>query len=147
MADSIQFSVKDMVSPALFKMINDGNRKKVLAAGGTVLARDTRLTWKEPGRRPAPWAPLAEKTVKRKGHDKLLYDTGKLRDSIRMSPPTPSQVEIDTDTPYAIYHQRGTGKMPARPFIPVLPSGRLTPQTERECGAAMEAAIRATLPK
>lgn len=39
MADAIQFSVKDMVSPALFEMISDGNRKKVLAAGGTVLAK------------------------------------------------------------------------------------------------------------
>ena len=147
MADSIQFSVKDMVSPALFKMISDGNRKKVLAAGGLVLARDTRLTWKESSRRPAPWPPLAEKTVRRKGHGKLLYDTGKLRDSIRMDPPTANEAKVGTDAPYAIYHQKGTGKMPARPFIPVSPEGKLTPQTERACGAAMEAAIRASLPK
>jgi Mu-like prophage protein gpG len=85
--------------------------------------------------------PLSEKTVKRKGNAKLLYDTGKLRDSIRMDPPTANEVKVGTDATYSIYHQRGTSKMPARPFIPVLPSGKLTDQTARECGAAMEAAI------
>jgi HK97 gp10 family phage protein len=41
-------------------------------------------------------------------------DTGRLRDSIQMAPQGRG-VRVSTDTPYAVYVEWGTSKMPARP--------------------------------
>lgn len=139
---SIAFSVRDLLSPSLIGAAGADALRRALLAGGTVLARDARLTWKEPARRPGPWAPLAPSTIRRKGHDKILYDTGRLRDSISIGEVTPSSATVGTDAPYAPYHQFGTKKMVARPFIPAGPDGKLTAQTEAEIAAAMTAAIR-----
>lgn len=142
---SINLSVRDMLSPSLLKAASPDTLRRALEAGATVLARDARLSWKEPGRRPGPWAPLAASTIKRKGHDKILYDTGRLRDSITLGEVTPASATAGTDATYSIYHQLGTKSMAARPFIPVNGAGQLTAQTEAEIAAAMEEALRSAV--
>lgn len=47
---------------------------------------------------------------------KVLTDTGRLRRSIR-AVAYANRVEIGTRVRYALYHQEGTRKMPARPFL------------------------------
>lgn len=140
---AVGISVRDLITPALRRLMSGEAAKRALRAGAMVLARDTRLAWKEPGRRPAAWAPLAAATVKRKGHGTILVDTGHLKDSITLGEVTERQATVGTDAPYALYLQMGTKSMAARPFVPVTGAGELTGQAGREIGAAMEAAIRA----
>ncbi len=47
---------------------------------------------------------------------KVLTDTGRLRRSIRAKAYA-DRVEIGTNVKYALFHQEGTRKMPARPFL------------------------------
>lgn len=141
----IEINVRDLISPKLIKLASDATMKKALEAGGTVLARAARLSWPEPARRPEPWAPLAASTVKRKGHDKLLYDTGKLRDSITLGDVTDTRATVGTDAPYSIFHQLGTKKMSARPFIPVDSRGALELTAEVDIRRAMEGVIEAAV--
>lgn len=74
-----------------------------------------------------PWAALAEATVAdrvRAGyppHDTLIRE-GRLRDSLIKRPLgierlRPHELTAGTAVPYAVFHQRGTKKMPARPLI------------------------------
>lgn len=140
---SISFNVRDMISPSLLGAASADTLRRALQAGGTVLARAARLSWPEPGRRPVPWAPLAASTVRRKGHDKLLYDTGRLRDSITLGTVTDRTATVGTDAPYSIFHQMGTKRMDARPFIPADGQGGLTPQAAGEIKDVMEGVIRA----
>lgn len=62
------------------------------------------------------WADLKPATWARKNSPKILYETGKLRKSVRVTA-SRGGLEIDATAPYAVYLQRGTSKMPARPFI------------------------------
>lgn len=70
-----------------------------------------------------PWAPLAASTVKRKGHDVILSDTGKLGtsllgesgDSIRDV--GDRHLTFGTDVEYSGFLQEGTGKMPGREHV------------------------------
>lgn len=140
---SIGFNVRDMISPSLLGAASADTLRRALQAGGTVLARAARLSWQEPGRRPVPWAPLAASTIRRKGHDKLLYDTGHLRDSITLGIVTDRTATVGSDAPYSIFHQMGTKRMDARPFIPADGQGGLTPQAAGEIKDVMEGVIRA----
>lgn len=140
---TVDISVRDLLSPGLASAASRETMRRALEAGGTVLARAARLSWPEPGRRPVPWAPLAASTVRRKGHDKLLYDTGRLRDSITLGMVTDRTATVGTDAPYSIYHQMGTKRMDARPFIPADGQGGLTPQAAGEIKDVMEGVIRA----
>lgn len=135
---------------------------KVLASMATDAIRDAKL-------RPAPWPPLAAstkkgigaaaaKTRKRKaakakaaekavaGHV-LLYRTGALSQSLR---PVASgdTFGVASDRPYAVFHQFGTSKMPARPFVPALGkpgAEKLTPAAEKAVAEAAQAAFDAAL--
>ncbi|MFA7097234.1 MAG: phage virion morphogenesis protein [Gammaproteobacteria bacterium] len=141
----IEINVRDLISPGLIKLASDATMKKALEAGGTVLARAARLSWPEPARRPEPWAPLAASTVRRKGHDKLLYETGHLGDSITLGDVTSREATVGTDAPYSIFHQLGTKRMAARPFIPVDSKGALELTAEVEIRRAMEGVIEAAV--
>lgn len=66
----------------------------------------------------APWAPLAESTIARKGSDKILEETDKLRDGIRVAPTAGAGVQITSEAEYAGFHQVGREDMPARPILP-----------------------------
>lgn len=79
-----------------------------------------------------PWAPIAPSTARRRGRaSPVLYSSGALFASLR-DPGAPGHVE-EADTrsltlgsrlSYALYHQTGTRRMPARPII-VLSGGRV----------------------
>ena len=142
----IGISIRDAISPELIKAASGATMRKALRAGATVLARNTRLAWKEPGRRPLPWADLAASTIKSKGNDTILVDTGHLKDSITIGEVTDKQATVGSDAKYAPYHQFGTKRgLQARPFVPADADGKLTEQAEKEIAAAMEAAIRASI--
>jgi hypothetical protein len=65
------------------------------------------------------WAQLADATVERKGHDAILYDTGTLRDTVRVRPLPGAGIAIELED-YAGFHQTGAPRnnMPARPVLP-----------------------------
>lgn len=71
-----------------------------------------------------------------------LIDTGRLWHSV-----TSQGAAVTSDAPYAKYHQLGTKKMPARPFVPVKPDGSLVPKVERYVKAALEAELAKRLGK
>ena len=62
------------------------------------------------------WPRLAQSTIDRKGFERPLYETGKLKDSIG------HLVEgnvgyVGTNDPVAPYQEFGTSKIPPRPFL------------------------------
>lgn len=73
------------------------------------------------------WSPLAPSTAEQKARlgypPDILVRTGKLKNSLAsMSGDTvrdvqPHMLRLGTTVPYAIYHQKGTRRMPARPPI------------------------------
>ena len=71
-----------------------------------------------------------------------LIDTGRLWHSV-----TSQGAAVTSAAPYAKYHQLGTKKMPARPFVPVKPDGSLVPKVERYVKAALEAELAKRLGK
>ena len=80
----------------------------------------------------APWKPLAESTLKRrrsgKGRGpkaKPLIDTARLRNSANTRA-LPRAIQFGSNVEYAAAQQFGTGRIPARPFLPVEPTGEFT---------------------
>lgn len=67
------------------------------------------------------WAPL-KRGRKRKGKgkrdNKILRDTGRLANSIT-GVAAGNNVIVGTNVEYAAYHQEGTSRIPARPFLPL----------------------------
>jgi HK97 gp10 family phage protein len=63
------------------------------------------------------WPKLSPRTVVRKRTgDRPLLETGKLRNSIKIKPGH-SMATVYSDDPKAGYHEKGTSKMPPRPFM------------------------------
>ena len=68
----------------------------------------------------AAWKPLAPATVARKGHSKILIETGRLKksltggggDAVRAT--SHRGLVFGTSVPYAAYHQSGTTRIPQR---------------------------------
>lgn len=80
----------------------------------------------------APWAPLAQSTIDRKGFSSILVETGALgRSLLHRNDPNAIAVVVDepgrggfsrgTAVEYAGYHQTGTARMPARPAVGLEP--------------------------
>lgn len=73
------------------------------------------------------WKPLAKSTLRQKARlgypSDILVRTGRLMRSLASKTTdtveeiTSRDLRIGTGVPYAIYHQKGTKKMPARPLI------------------------------
>lgn len=67
------------------------------------------------------WKPLSKKYLERKlqvkGTSKILEFHGKLKQSISTRS-TGQYAKVFTGVKYGVYHQTGTRKMPARPFMP-----------------------------
>lgn len=95
--------------------------------GATVASRATRA-FREAALRPSIWA--QRKPSKRDDGHPLLIRSGAMRQSIGWRIAGPDTVRIGSDKQYAIYHQTGTKKMPARPFYPVNRFGMLLPAVE-----------------
>lgn len=70
------------------------------------------------------WHPLSPETVQRKGSDRILEDTGRLRQSIAWRLIGRDAVAVGTNVEYAPYHQSGTHAIPRRPFLPIAEDGR-----------------------
>ncbi len=76
-----------------------------------------------------PWAPLAARTIARKGHSEVLVETGRLRaslvrqtgDSIRdiIKEQFFHGLSFGTSVTYSRYHQEGGGHLPQREHVGV----------------------------
>lgn len=103
----------------------------VLRRGFQMFAQDHSVMFaeqREPAQGPA-WKPLAPSTIRRKGHDTILVETGRLRGSLTSERhsdgireifdnwPDKSVAIFGTDVPYAQYHMQGNERMPARPHV------------------------------
>lgn len=91
-----------------------------------------------------PWRPLAESTVRRKGHRTILVESTRLRRSLT-TPSGDQHVEVSsrelvfgTKVPYAAFHQQGTARMPARPPVGM---------TEQSVDSLAETVANATMEK
>ena len=62
------------------------------------------------------WAPLAESTLAHKSGDTPLLETGQLQGSIEHTLGD-REAWVGTSDRTAIFHELGTSKMPARPFM------------------------------
>lgn len=65
-----------------------------------------------------PWAQLAPATVKQKRTSYILRETLALFNSVRVVVQS-LEVRVLVDAFYAVFHQEGTSKMAARPFVGV----------------------------
>jgi phage virion morphogenesis protein len=69
-----------------------------------------------------PWAPLATATLERKARRgkirKILQEEGNLRTTLSYRA-SAQEVELGSIQPYSTYHQFGTSRMVARPFLGV----------------------------
>lgn len=75
----------------------------------------------------------------------MLVDTGNMRASIMAAG---ASVNVSAASgkdrfPYPAVHQYGSRTVPARPFVPVLPDGKMSPLAEKRLKAAMEDALKA----
>ena len=71
-----------------------------------------------------PWAPLAESTIKKKGHETILIETSALRTSLVDVDGEGNFNEVDSHSltygstvPYALVHEQAHGNRPARPTL------------------------------
>ena len=125
---------KDTLTPSLKRKIASlANPQPVLAAMGSVVVSITMRAFTDASLRPASWAPLAPKTLKRRRAEgrglNALLRTGTLARSPRVSSVTSTTVIVGSDRPYALPQQMGTRRgVPARPFFPFDSSGRPTPK-------------------
>ena len=106
------------------KAVRDRARKaqtlnKPLRKSGLLEEREHKLNFaRESDPDGAGWAPLAASTLRQKRGGGILKETGALSASIAMIGPSGNQVKVASQgVPYGIYHQTGTGKMPARKFM------------------------------
>lgn len=68
------------------------------------------------------WAPLAQSTIDRKGHDTILFETGRLRSSVVGGADHIEDVGGDflvfgSSVEYGVFHDTGTQRMPQRQFV------------------------------
>lgn len=94
--------------------------------------------------RPSPWAPLSKSYAKRVGRPyPTLYLSGDLFRSVRLSV-SDEVATVSWEDEKASWHQEGTSRMPARPFLPIKGAG-LTPLAEMECIKAAQITMDAIL--
>lgn len=139
MANAAFKITKDDVSPLLSAMAHMARHPRpVFLAMGTAFKSLTEGNFNSNGSgfRPAPWPP------KKDGSPATLKKSGLLWHSFRLAV-SDAGATLSNPTPYAAIHQFGSGQMkarrktkhgeievqmniPARPFVPVGPDGRLT---------------------
>lgn len=101
----------------------DFNRRALLAAlAETVRKQTIRRFATKTAPDGSKWAPLKPSSVRgRRTPSDILVDTGRLRNSIA-SKVYGNTAEIGTNVFYGKFHQFGTRKMVARPFLGISPS-------------------------
>ena len=65
----------------------------------------------------APWEPLAESTIRRKGHSKILFETGDMLGSAYTKKTGPKSAVLGIADEKILWHERGTESIPARPVL------------------------------
>lgn len=149
MAQGMTFSFKDSLTPALRQKLEKVRDKRpLLQAGGTMLWQCSLDSWRNETMRLAPWPELAPATVAAKeaaGKTAMLFFEGHMKQSLRVGAPSGDTIEIGSDAFYAPFHQFGTARMPARPFIPMMGNGQLSSAAEKRVFAAMTARLNALL--
>lgn len=113
------------------------NYRPALNEAAAYMERQTKLRFaREEAPDGTPWAPLAESTVRRKlrGYtyrkrrrvkipgkylSTILRETGVLASGIAARPASDTQASVETTAgaEYGIWHQLGTKRMPARPYL------------------------------
>lgn len=64
------------------------------------------------------WEPLAPATVRMKGHDDILFETGEMMDEAGWEVDADNMTaEIYVEDPKIIFHEFGTEKIPKRPVL------------------------------
>lgn len=93
------------------------NLRPALGQVGTYLERKAKVRFvKEQTPDGSKWAPLKPSTLSRKKTRAILRETGNLVNSIAFTVGT-DEVRIKPSAEYGIFHQTGTRKMVARPFM------------------------------
>jgi len=64
----------------------------------------------------APWAPLMQSTIDRKGSSEIMVASGRLADAF-VNTTFGDIARIWNSAPYLVFHQGGTRKMVARPIM------------------------------
>lgn len=100
---------------AVGKKIRD--YRQPMRAVGNLLLSETRANFNsERSPEGSSWAALSPATIERKGHARKLWETGAMYASIGVTIGDKS-AEVYSNDWKASFHQYGTVKMPARPFI------------------------------
>jgi len=140
---ALSVSFRDSLTPALRQKLDAmKDTRPILEAGGFMLKQCALSAWRDEAMRPAPWRPLKPATVERKekaGKTAMLIFERHMQQSLRVGVPSGGKVEVGSDAFYAPFHQFGTGRMPARPFIPMREDGKLVPAAEQKVFSAMRA--------
>jgi phage virion morphogenesis protein len=93
--------------------------RQPMRAVGNILLSETQANFHaERSPNGGGWAALSPVTIERKGHGKKLWETGAMFSAIGVSV-SENSAEIYCSDWKARFHQYGTRKMPARPFIGV----------------------------
>lgn len=140
---------------ALAKVAGAETKSRISEAAATVLQSMAELNFRSDRNRPATWPDFAESTKKsmskkRKKSPKLLIDNATLLRSLSVTEGADG-ASLESAVDYAGYHQYGTKKMPARPFVPVTgeygKEATPTPEAEKRMMKAAEAALKAEMGK
>lgn len=117
---SLSISIKDLgtIRALIDLQKATSDLRPALSRAGTYMERETRLNFaKEQSPDGDAWAGLAASTLRQKKTSAILRETGTLVGSVAKQQVTAKSVTVGASTAYGIYHQTGTSKMPARPFI------------------------------
>lgn len=65
-----------------------------------------------------PWEPLSQETIRRKGHDDILIDSGEMRDSFQSDVDRGAmEARLGSNDRKLVYHEYGTEHIPRRPVL------------------------------
>ena len=122
---TVSFTIKDGISPAidrLMRTVTDWRPYWDDLVKAVYKGSLSAYQQQGPGWKPLKPSTLARRHAKGIMHDRILEVTGRMKRMATRGHETklskfPRYVYIDYLVPYAVYHQTGTRKMPARPFI------------------------------
>ncbi|MGI5868672.1 MAG: hypothetical protein ACOX9C_04400 [Kiritimatiellia bacterium] len=164
MSVSFEFSGGEEFNRALRALGSDAAMRAVAMEAAEELKIMTELSFNSASMRPAEWLPLSgateaglskarKRAAKKRGAAKPLIDTGTLMKSFSIEDAGPDGATLASDTAankgrqYAAYHQHGTKKMPARPFVPAVGGynevAKPTDKARRRLETAMKRALAA----
>lgn len=136
---------------ALENALSDELRRDVVDAMATELLQKTEGAFFSERYRPLRWEPLKKSTLRRKKKNtRMLMDTFTMVRGFAVEDADAYGAAIANTQKYAVYHQFGTRRMPARPFVPATggfgdilePIPAAKEEMHKSGAAAMTAALR-----